>query len=132
MTAAWITGDLKKAPANASSTTSLAWHGTKGTPKIISTRSSSSVAVLLASTPGTLQPKLIIIGKTALPDNPNLAKKRWKAIAILGANPESSSIAMNNDISIISGRNDSTLPTPGIIPSATRLTSHSGEPVLVR
>ena len=76
---------------------------------------------------GTLQPKPIIIGIKALPDNPNLRKIRSRIKATRAIYPVSSKIEKNKNNNKICGTKDKTAKTPPRIPSQINPPTQEGE-----
>ena len=95
-------------------------------------RSFSFSIVLVAIIPGTPQPELIKNGIKDLPDKP----KRLKILSMMKATraiyPQSSRIDRNKKTIAICGANPIGAPSPPIIPSTTKLISHSEQPMFVK
>ena len=87
-----------------------------GVKSIVILRSRSLDKVLLAITPGTVQPKPISIGTMLLPDNPTFLKSLSITNATLAIYPLSSSRERKKKRVTIIGKKFNTLPTPLNIP----------------
>ena len=108
---------LKKAPANRAITGSLAPQGMKGVSMAVALLSLSFFMVRQAMIPGMAQPVPITIGITDFPDSPTRLKIGSSTTVALAMYPQSSRRAMRKYITITSGKNPTTAPTPPIIPS---------------
>lgn len=73
--------------------------------------------VLVPMIAGTVQPKLIIIGKNAFPDSPKSLINLSIIIAALDIYPQLSRKVKHTNIQSITGKNTKTEPTPATIPS---------------
>ena len=98
---------------------SLAEQLINGVRSMVILRSLSDGSVLLAITPGTVQPKPISIGTILLPDRPIFLSSLSITKATLAIYPLSSNMDRKKNSVTIIGRNASTLPTPLKIPSIT-------------
>ena len=111
----------KTAPHIRAITGIFALHGMKDAVIMVIMRSFSFSIVLVAITPGTVQPDDTKSGMKLFPENPNLCKILSMIKAILVIYPQSSSSDKNVNKTNICGTNDKTEPTPEIIPSVIKL-----------
>ena len=91
-----------------------------GVKRIVIFRSLSDGSVLLAMTPGTVQPKPTSIGTMLLPDSPSFLRSLSMIKATLAMYPLSSKRDRKKNRVTIIGRKLNTPPTPPKIPSITR------------
>ena len=110
----------KNAPAKRAITGSLAPHGIKVASIAVALFSLLLRIVRQAIIAGIPHPVPMIIGITDLPDRPTLLNIGSRTTVALDIYPQSSRSAMRKYITITSGRNPTTAPTPPIIPSTRR------------
>lgn len=91
-------------------------------------RSGAFSMVREAMMAGTPQPEPISIGMKDFPDSPNLRKARSRMKAIRAIYPQASRNARKIKKTTICGTKPRTAPTPEMIPSTTRPSSHSATP----
>ena len=87
----------------------------------VDNRSSLVSRILVAIAAGTLQPNPVKVGNSALPLTPKTLNSLSTLTAILGSKPLSSSKPMKKNTMAMRGRKVRTVPTPPIMPSATKL-----------
>lgn len=117
-------------PAIAVKIGNLAPQLKKGITRIVAVLSLSSANVLVLIIAGTEQPKPIIIGMNARPDNPNLLKILSRIKAIRAIYPLSSRIEKNKNNNKICGKNERTLDKPAKTPSQIKPLTHAGAEIL--
>ena len=110
----------KNAPANNAITGSLAPHGIN-VASIADVLLSRSLRIVLHDMiAGIPQPVPITIGITVFPERPTLLKIGSSTTVARDIYPQSSSKAIRKYITITSGRNPTTAPTPPMIPSTSK------------
>ena len=107
----------KNAPANNAITGSFAPHGINGVSIAVALLSLSLRMVRQAMIPGIAHPVPMTIGITDFPESPTLLKMGSRTTVARAIYPQSSKRAIRKYITITSGRNPTTAPTPPIIPS---------------
>ena len=109
----------KNAPAKSEITGSFAPQGIKGASITVARLSRSLRMVRAAITPGTAQPVPTTNGMTDLPERPTFLKMGSSTTVARAIYPQSSRSAMRKYMTMTSGKNPTTAPTPPMMPSTT-------------